>query len=221
MSGFSDVRVATVALRTGDGVSLYGAEVGSGDRGVLLANDVPHAFCEDLPPALLLARRGYHVLVFDYRGHGESADAGGQPGRLDLDVAAAVADLRDRGATRVALLGSYAGAAACVVAAVRITPPVDAVVGFSPPVRRGQYVEGPFDPEGQLAAAPRLRMPTLYATATTDRFVSLADVRRLYEATGARRKDLVTVTEGPGGWYLLRYNGVVRRAVLRFLAANL
>src|SRR6266542_3591652 len=76
-------------LRAADGTRLYGALLGSGRVGVVVANDVPHPLCETLTPARFLAAHGYHVLVFDYRDRGLSAPSDA-PGRLDQDVAGAV-----------------------------------------------------------------------------------------------------------------------------------
>lgn len=127
--GPADARA--IWFRAADGTRLYGALLGSGQVGVVVANDVPHPLCETLTPARFLAARGYRVLVFDYRDRGLS-DASDAPGRLDQDVVGAVAELRARGATRVILLGSYAGVAAAIVAATEIRPPVDGVIGISP-----------------------------------------------------------------------------------------
>ena len=78
-----------------------------------------------------------------------------------------------------ALAGSYGGAASAIVAATAMRPPPVALVGFDPAAERGQYIEGPFGPRGALTAAPDLRVPILYVTLRNDRFVPLAEVRRL------------------------------------------
>jgi pimeloyl-ACP methyl ester carboxylesterase len=210
--------VRTLSFTTRDGVELYGAIVGRGRSGVVLANDVPHPFCELVPPALSLARRGYRVIIFDYRGHGESSD-GDAAGRLDLDVLAAVTELRRSGVDHAVLMGSYGGAAAAILAAVEADPPVDGLIGISPAPRRGEYIGGPFDPIGALQAAPRLEVPVLYVTAKEDRFVPLPEVRRLDEVTGSRSKRLVVVDDLPG-WYLLRYDAQAAGVVFRFLRAH-
>jgi fermentation-respiration switch protein FrsA (DUF1100 family) len=212
--------VQTFSFSAGDGTRLYGAAIGRGPVGVVLANDVPHPFCQEIPPAAFLARKGYLALVFDYRDRGSSTLHTAYPERLDLDVAGAVARLRTMGVSKVVLFGSYAGVAASIVAAVRTEPAVDAVIGFSPAAYQGQYVNGPFGPESALQDAPKLRVPALYATTTDDPFVSLAEVKRLYRATKSETKSLVSVSQGPGGWYLLQYDQAVQKAVLRFLSEN-
>jgi alpha-beta hydrolase superfamily lysophospholipase len=215
----TDVRFRTLTFPAADGTQLYGAVGGPGPAGVVLANDVPHQICEEIAPATLLAKKGYLVLLFDYRGRGESAQ-GAAPGRLDLDVSGAVAELRALGVTHVVLFGSYGGVAAAVVATPAITPPVDALVGFSPAAYRGQYVNGPFDPEGALDAAPRLRLPVLYVTAQNDRFVRVSEATRLYRATGSQSKRLMVIPDGFPGWYLLDYEQHVQDTVMAFVASN-
>jgi hypothetical protein len=214
------VPVRTASLTTSDGVSLYAATIGRGPVGLVMANDVPHSLCEELPEAQLFAEHGYRVEVFDYRDRGESGPGGSNPGRLDLDVAAAAEALRRDGTGCLALAGSYGGAAAAIVAATTMHPPPFAVLGFDPAAIRGQYIEGPFGPVGALDAAPKLRMPALYVTLSDDRFVPLSEVRRLMRVTGSRQKDLVVVPSGLIGWGLLDLgasSGRVQRAVFPFL----
>jgi alpha-beta hydrolase superfamily lysophospholipase len=206
--------VRTVTFTTQDGVELYGALFGSGRAGVVLSNDVPHPLCEVVPPAVAMARRGYRVIVFDYRGHGESEDSDAA-GRLDLDVLAADEELRRTGVEHVVLMGSYGGAAAAIVAAAEADLPVDGLVGISPAPQRGQYIGGPFDPMGALQAAPRLDVPVLYVTAESDGNLPVSEVRRLYDATGSE-KDLVVVDDLPS-WYLLRYDARAAGAVFGFV----
>jgi hypothetical protein len=187
-------------FRAGDGTRLYGAIIGSGRVGVVVANDVPHPLCETLTVARFLGGRGNRVLVFDYRD------------RVD--------ELRSRGVARVILLGSYAGVAAAVVAATEIDPPVDGVIGISPAAVRGQWVEGPFGPIGAFRAAPRVRVPALYISVRSDRYVPLGEVRRLYRLTASQDKDLVVIPSGSGGFDTIdfsSYEGRVRTAILSFV----
>lgn len=204
----------TITFPAPDGVMLYGAVAGSGRVGVVLANDVPHPICEEIAPAVALVKEGFRAILFDYRDQGGS-ETSEEGGRLDLDVAGAAAELRRRGSDIVVLLGSYAGVAASLVAASRITLPVAAIVGFSPTAIRGQYVEGPFDPQGPLEAARRVHVPALYVTRAYDSFVPLRDARSVYEATASRDKRLIVVRNGIAGWYLL--DGETRNEVMSFI----
>jgi dienelactone hydrolase len=212
-----DVSFETLRLRTDDDVDLYAALAGEGDVGVVLANDVPHPICEEVPPAVALAKRGYRVIVFDYRDRGGSG-ASEDRGRLDLDVSAAADEVRSEGSSRIVLMGSYAGAAAALVAATEIQPTVAAVVGFSPTAVRGEYVEGPFDPVGQLEAAADVHAPAMFVTSAQDAFVPVREARRVYAATASARKRFVLIDDVFAGWYLLE--GRVLSDVDAFIQRN-
>ena len=205
-----------------DGTSLYGVVMGRGPVGIVMANDVPHPLCEEIAESAFLARHGFRVLVFDYRGHGES-DAGSDPGRLDLDVAGAAAELRRLGSDRVVLVGFYAGGAVALVASTRIEPAVAGVVAVSAAARRGQFVNGPYTAPGAFDVAPRARVPVLFLAVRTDRYVPLSEVRRLYRLTGSAHKRLVVFPYGGGGLDLFGLSSFGDRAndlILRFVRAQ-
>jgi dienelactone hydrolase len=208
-------------FRASDGTRLYGAILGRGPVGVVLANDVPHELCEPTAVAAYLARRGLRAMVFDYRDHGLSESNPPHEGRLDLDVAAAVRRLRHAGVKSVVLTGAYGGAAAVIVAAtVSIGSPVAAIVNVSPAARRGQYIEGPFGPMGALQVAARVRAPVLTLTVRNDRYVSVASVKRLQERLGSSDMRLAIFADGPAGWGLHDYSAhapQARRQVIRFI----
>jgi hypothetical protein len=202
-----------------DGSLLYGAILGKGAIGVVMANDVPHPLCEEIPESAFLAAHGFRVLVFDYRGHGES-EPGSDPGRLDLDVAGATAELRRQGADRVVVMGFYAGGAVALVASTRIQPAVAGLVAVSAAPQRGQFVNGPYTAPGALAVAPRLRAPVLFLAVRTDRFVPVSEDRRLYRLTGSADKRLVVFPYGGGGLDLFGLSSFADRAnemILRFV----
>lgn len=180
-------------IRASDGTRLYAVVVGTGRTGVVLANDVPHAICEEIDAARSLAREGFRVALFEYRGHGDESARGPHSGRLDRDVAAAVSLLSHRGARRVVVIGSYAGVAEALVAATRDVH-VDGLVGLSPAVYPGQY-GGPFGSVSGLQAARRLRVPALYITASQDHYLPAAETRRLLKATGSPDKRLIVAPQ--------------------------
>lgn len=79
-----------------------------------------------------LHRHGFAVLAIDFRGHGRSGGLG-TAGDLEVhDVAAAVAQLRGRGHTRVAVLGWSMGGSA-VLRYAGLGGDADAVVSVSSP----------------------------------------------------------------------------------------
>jgi dienelactone hydrolase len=217
-----NAHAATTTVTTSDGVTLYAATIGHGPIGLVMAEDVPHSICEELPEAVLFAQHGYRVEVFDWRDRGSSGTSGANPGRLDRDVEAAASTLRRQGSRCVAVVGSYGGAAAAIVAAVSMHPAPVALVAFDPAALRGQYIEGPFGPEGALDAAPRVETPVLYVTLQGDRFVPVSEVRRLEHATGSP-SHLVVVPAGLIGFGLLDLSpdsARVQRAVFSFLRSN-
>jgi uncharacterized protein len=76
-------------------------------------------------------RERYHVLQFDFRGHGTSGDADITLGTAERhDVAAAVRLLEDRGLGPIALMGMSMGAAVAILAAPDL--PVAALVADAP-----------------------------------------------------------------------------------------
>ena len=116
-------------FRTNDGATLVGLVLGSGRTGLVLGHQLGSDLCEWVPQARSFAGRGYRVMVFDFAGFGDSQP--GPDGRVDTDVAAAVAQLRRRGVDRVVLVGSSMGGTAVLSAATRIRPPVAGVVSLS------------------------------------------------------------------------------------------
>ena len=177
---------AVVRFASDSGVDLGGVLLGTGRLGVVLAHETHANLCEWMPSARWLVERGHRVLAFDLNGLGSSPASPGSPGKpgWDLDVAAATAVLRERGATDVALVGSNIGGIASLVAATRIDPPVSAIVVLSAQVEMSGL-------DGR-AAATAIRVPVLYVTSTSDEY--LGDMRSLAAATtGPKRLDVVDV----------------------------
>ncbi len=126
-----------VSFRTSDGLTLRGWLFrASGDRAVVFvhgkdSNRLWGGRFEKL--AALLAPRGYSILTFDLRGHGESQGDRFSLGQFERqDVAAAVSLLASRGFSpgQVALYGESMGAGT-VLQAVALSPGVGAVVADS------------------------------------------------------------------------------------------
>jgi dienelactone hydrolase len=207
-----------IFFRASDGTRLYGALLGAGTTGVVVANDVPHPLCEEVPVARQLSRRGLGVMVFDYRGHGES-EAGSDPGRLDLDVVAAARQLERGGVHTVSVLGAYAGGALGLVAAAT-DPAIRGVVGISAAPKRGEFVGGPYSGLGAFDAGLRLRIPVLLIAVKTDQFVPIREERLLLAAIGSHAKQLVVFPFGRGGWDLFNlspFGSRPTRLVVRFV----
>ncbi len=119
-----------VRFTTDDGVTLSGWFVPAG-RETRAAVVVLHGFTGhrlgELAAFVPWLQSRYHVLQFDFRGHGDSGDAPITLGsRERRDVAAAVRFLGGRGLGPVALMGLSMGAAVAILAAPDL--PVAAVV---------------------------------------------------------------------------------------------
>lgn len=199
-----------VRFETADGLTLHGWFVpaaGGADRAtVLVFNGNAGNRSYRAPLAAALARRGYSVLLFDYRGYG------GNPGRpsergLLADGRAARSWLESRPAAdrrRLVFFGESLGAA--VALAVAVERPPAALVLRSPftsltDVGRRHY---PFLPVGWLLAdrypsierIAGLDSPLLVIAGERDRIVPPDQSRALFEAAPVRRKRFLSL---PGG----------------------
>src|SRR5258708_1583887 len=186
-----------VHFGTRDGLRLAGFELGSGRRGVVLAHQYLGDACQWGSYGASLARSGYHVVAFDFRGFGRSPVG---PGKLDLDVLAAAAELRRLGARKVVLIGASMGGTAVLVAAPEMKPPPAAVVSLSGPAS--------FALISALDAVPRSAMPQLFAVGAKD-FQFSADPRDLYRRARSPKRLLVVPT-GDHGVALLDHAQVTR-----------
>lgn len=126
-----------VAFATTDGLTLRGWYFSSGNPlapAVLYAPSTAHDQRSGLSLVPSLHAAGYNVLLFSYRGQGQSD---GNPfgftygAAESQDVDAAVAYLQLRGATRIAAMGHSVGAASSLLSAAR-NPAIDAVVAVAP-----------------------------------------------------------------------------------------
>lgn len=138
-------------------IQLHGFERGEGPVGVVLAHmlgstqDAWILFVEEL------VRRDFHVLTFDFRGHGLS---GGErsPSSAAIDLGAAVDKLRALGASKIFLIGaSMGGTAAAVVAAGQ---KLEGVVVISAPLSIDRLDAG--------EAVRMLDEPSLFVVAEND-----------------------------------------------------
>jgi dienelactone hydrolase len=145
------------------------------------------------------------VLDIDLRCFGESACPAKAKGTVIDDAAGAVAELKRRGATSVALVGASAGGGVALAAGARLRSAVAAVVSLSGERDLTLVMDagGPLD---LVREVPRLSSPTLFEVATNDPSASVDETRAMLGATGAssKRIDVLTGTYAGGhGWDLL------------------
>jgi alpha-beta hydrolase superfamily lysophospholipase len=212
----SCVRGNELWFNAADGTRLVGHRFGGTRPGsktaVVLAHMSGGDLCQWLPYARVLARDGFFVFGFDFRGHGFSR---GRPSyaRLGVDVTAAVRTVRRLGARRVVVVGASLGGIATVVAAASIKPAVDGAVAVSAPAQ----IEGRLN---ALPFAPRIRVPMLYLAAEQDQnppYDFAADARRLYEVTGTSEKRLEVVAGLLHGVFLVTGSTAVRVLIGQFV----
>jgi dienelactone hydrolase len=198
--GEAGVRAQAIRFRTRDGVRLSGAVVGSGPVGAVLIHEWPRDYCGWLPYAGYLSRHGVRALAFDLRCFGRSACPGGGRGHATTDVAAAMAELRRRGARRVALVGASMGGAIAVVAAARLQPA--AVVDVSGERDTTGLTPGIDADAG--AAAHGVTAPALFAVARGDRYVSPGDMRAVARRVRSPSRRVIVLPASAGhGWDML------------------
>src|SRR6266516_5177384 len=227
--GPPDTKATLVRFHAGDGTSLHGVMVGSGTAGVVLVHEYPADLCGFWPFAAYLSHKGIRAFAIDLRCFGLSACPGGDA-RLRVldDVAAAVAELHRRGATRVALAGASMGAAAVLIAGTTVRPPVAAVAELSGEANPTGLVGGiPLDAG---AVVKRLDVPSMFVVATNDGYAPVDETRAMYKAAKTHDKQLVVLSgsyDTDHGWKLLSNDptGVrftpVAAQVATFLGAHL
>ncbi len=125
-----------VSFPSTDGLQLSGWFLPAQEAGdaIILCHGFQTDRREMLPLALALRERRHHVLLFDFRGHGESGGRWSSCGGLETrDLEGAVRYLRTRqecDGKRFGVLGFSMGAAVAILTAARL-PEIDAVVADS------------------------------------------------------------------------------------------
>jgi pimeloyl-ACP methyl ester carboxylesterase len=156
----SEVAIPVMPALPGGGgqtISLQGTERGEGAVGVVLAHMLGSSQFSWQPLVEPLVSRDFHVLTFDFRGHGLS---GGDrnPSLAALDLRAAVDKLRSLGATKIFVIGASMGGTAAV--AVAAEQKLEGVVSLSAPLK--------IDELDAADAVGRLDEPSLFIAGEKD-----------------------------------------------------
>ena len=224
--GSSQASARIVTFAASDGVRLDAAEVGSGAAGVVLVHEYPADLCGFWPYAVYLSQHGLHVLDLDLRCFGHSACPATDAARGDLgaDISGAVAELRRRGARRVAVLGASMGGTVALAAAASAHSAISAVVCVSCHASFTPHVGGTAVPLAAGSAVRALRCPALFVVGTRDPHLAPGEVQSLYRDTGSADKHLAVLTGAQAtshGWDVLATGGgwtAVAATVAAFLA---
>jgi pimeloyl-ACP methyl ester carboxylesterase len=190
-------------------IRLAGIERGTGPAGVVLAHMLGSSQAAWSPMVASLVDEGFHVLTFDFRGHGLSGGSR-DPSHAGLDLAAAVAKIRVLGAKRVLVIGASLGGTAAVVVAA--TQDLDGVVTMSAPAA--------IDSLDARAVASKVTEPSLFIVGASDdpRYVDAA--RAFYAAAKEPKKLQVVAGTSAHGTDLLTDAKVgkrVQKLVMDFL----
>jgi len=119
------------------------------------------------------------------------------------DIRGAVSRLRHDGASTIALVGASQGGSEALIAATRPPPGVTGLIALSADEITLPLAARPY-PRTARGAAPRLRLPALFAVAAGDQYVSVTDTRGLFGRARSRIKRLVVLPASSGhGWDLV------------------
>ena len=171
-----------VRLTTGDGAQLAARQWGAGPDWVILSSNGDGGSDRWQPLAGALARRGWAVLIYDWRGT-NPAVAGALDWKRALDdTRAALQHARARGANRLLLAGGSLGGITSIKLGAE--PDVAGVIAISAP-----YSARPLD----IATAEirAIAAPILFVGSTADAVVPLRETQWLRDQSGATAEMLV------------------------------
>ena len=207
------VNVEHVSFAADDGALIYADLYGASDRGVVLAHGGRFTKESWQPQAQSLARAGFRVLAFDFRGFGKShgpGDSDMYTAPVQLDVLAAVRYLRNQGAKTVAVMGGSFGGAAAADASIASKPgEIDRLILLA--------AEGNGPPE-------RIKAPLLIIVArddANDAGLRLPRIRAWFDKV-PQPKELVVLDGSAHAQFLFQTDQAdrVMKEVLRFLSGT-
>jgi len=204
--------LAPAAAGSVESVQLLGVERGAGQVGVVLAHALGNSQSSWSLFAEQLVDDDFHVLTFDFRGHGQSSGER-SPSAAALDLGAAVDKLRSLGALKIFVVGASMGGTAAI--AVAAAQKLEGVVAISAPAS--------IDRLDAAAAVRQLDEPSLFVVAADDD-EEYTEAARSFAANAPQQKRL-QIVDGTGahGTDLLTQEATRDRVtdlILDFLIAN-
>src|SRR4029077_318379 len=208
----SESEVEHISFSTEDGGLIYADLYGNSDRGLVLAHGGRFTKESWQPQAQSLAKAGFQVLAFDFRGFGKSHGPGDSDmftAPVQLDVLAAVRYLRSKGAKTVAVMGGSFGGAAAADASIAARPGE-----INQLILLAAEGNGP---------AERIKAPLLIIVARDDANADglrLPHIRAWFDRA-PEPKELIVLDGSPHAQFLFQTDQAdrVMKEVLRFLAA--
>lgn len=201
-----DLRNKATTLTTSDGVHLSALVLGEGTDGVLLDHEQGYSICSFVDIGRQLAKRGYHVVIPEYRNHGASQELAGNE-HIDRDARAGLRELRRLGAKRVFLAGASCGGTTAAAAGADTPLRVVGLLEMSSPARCGPGADG-------VAAVKKLNVPTLLVASPGDMQGNVEkEVREVYAASAARKKELVIQKGERHGTSMIKQAGAAGAAL--------
>ncbi|MGC2769323.1 MAG: alpha/beta fold hydrolase [Candidatus Acidiferrum sp.] len=207
-----DVKIEHVSFAAEDGGLVYADLYGNSDRGVVLAHGGRFTKESWQPQAQSLAKVGFQVLAFDFRGFGKSHGPGDSDmftAPMQLDVLAAVRYLRKHGVKTVAVMGGSFGGAAAADASIASKPgEIDRLILLAA--------------EGN-GPAERIKAPLLVIVArddANDEGLRLPKIRAWFDKA-PQPKELIVLDGSAHAQFLFQTDQAdrVMKEVLRFLGA--
>jgi len=208
----TETRVEHVSFGSEDGAVIYADLYGEGGRGIVLAHGGQFRKESWQPQAQQLARAGYRVLAFDFRGFGKShgpGDSDMDTAPMYLDVLAAVHYLRQNGAKTVAVMGgSFGGGAAADASSASQTGEISCLILLA----------------GEGGPAERIKAPLLEIVArddANDDGLRLPRIRAWFDKV-PQPKELIVLNGSAHAQFLFQTDQaeLVMREVFRFLGTT-
>jgi pimeloyl-ACP methyl ester carboxylesterase len=197
-------------LTTEDGKHLSTLILGKGPNAIYFGHQYGGQICNFLDLAEGFAKRGYRVILPEFRGHVASEKTANSS---SLDARAGFAKLRQLGTKRVFLAGASCGGTTAAVEGVRSGIPVVGLALLSSPAR----CDG-----DAVAAVKKIKQPSLFMVAHDDmQGAHERQIREMFEASQAPGKRLIVIDGEAHGTAML-YGSAradeVRAKVIAFIA---
>lgn len=199
-----------VQFKTPDGLTLEGRFYTGGlKKGVVCAHMFPADQTSYEALAKDLARKGYPVLTFNFRGYGNS-EGSKDTSRIALDMNAAVRFMAER-VTRMVLIGASMGGTASILEGNH--PKVKGVVTLSAPAA--------FQGLDARSKVSELKPPKLFVAAKGD--ASAYDSAKYFYAHATEPKEILLVEGSAHGTKLLEgpTAELVKRRLFEFMQSSL